>query len=269
MNIEEKIEEHKEICLKRLKYLEKEMEKLPEGRIYCYDQGDYGIWKVSLKENELRYLRKSERDLAEKLALKKVYEAEAEDLRSEIEACERFLRYKHRHKSHLAELLLKSSESFKSLLKAEYKIQDERLQTWAKDPYEKSNLYPENLKISTSAGVKVRSKSEALIAEELFRLKIPFRYEQICVFGSEKFAPDFTILNPVSYKEQYIEYFGMMDSPEYLERYIHKSEVYVRNNIIPDRDILYFYEGKNSDIDILYIRTRLENFIFGSLQALK
>lgn len=56
--------------------------------------------------------------------------------------------------------------------------------------------YPERLIHKTSAGIDVRSKSEAMIVQVLHSHKIPFRYECALHIGSITLYPDFTIRIP-------------------------------------------------------------------------
>lgn len=265
MKIDELIKLRLSYCERRLEYLEKCCGKLPEGRLYSYSKAGGTYWRYTDKTGERRYLPKSELETAKKLALRQIYEAEIKDLRSEQESCLRFLRYFEAHYGKLKSLLSKDNKAFKELTGKIFRTEDERLDAWANAPYKRSVSHPENLKILTSQKFKVRSKSEALIAECLYQLNVPARYEQINTFGTDSFATDFTVLNPITHAMQYIEYFGMMDLPDYTESYVYKVAAYTKAGIIPDIDILYFHETKDSKIDMAFIRMRLENFIFGRI----
>lgn len=67
------------------------------------------------------------------------------------------------------------------------------MKDWGDGDYEQSDYRPENKIHVTSRGLKVRSKSELIICENLYDNHVEFRYEQILKIGDRTFAPDFTI----------------------------------------------------------------------------
>ena len=67
-----------------------------------------------------------------------------------------------------------------------------RHEEWWKKPYKEYWGYPENKTRITSRGQKVRSISELLIAEALYKYSIPFHYEEELEADGKIFAPDFT-----------------------------------------------------------------------------
>ena len=75
----------------------------------------------------------------------------------------------------------------------ESKSRIERHREWGRQPYNQSLYLPEYKKTRTSKGLMVRSKSEALICETLYRIcDIPHRYEQEKVIDGYIYIPDFT-----------------------------------------------------------------------------
>ncbi|MBQ4045421.1 MAG: hypothetical protein II627_03140 [Lachnospiraceae bacterium] len=71
-----------------------------------------------------------------------------------------------------------------------------------------------------------------LIANKLFSMNIPYKYEQPLLLNSgTTIFPDFTILDLRRRRELYLEHFGMMDNPEYSEKAIKKNDDYARNGI--------------------------------------
>jgi len=51
------------------------------------------------------------------------------------------------------------------------------LESWAKNSYRRNPYHEENLRYETTFGLRVRSKSELLIAELLYKYSIPFHYD--------------------------------------------------------------------------------------------
>ena len=265
MTIEDILRKRMDYCSRRAAQLKKACSDLPSEKVHCYKRAGHTYWRATDEDGNRRYLPLSDIKYAQKAMLRQKYELEITDLECEVKACEKFLDHVERHGGNLEKFIEKNGRQFSELPGEDCAPEDAYVSAWLDSEYEKSLTHPENLRISTSQNFIVRSKAEALIAEGLFQLKIPARYEQIHLFGDERIAPDFTILSPYTHEEKLIEYFGMMDRAEYRENYLHKLAVYTRAGIICDRDILCFYETPGSTIDIKYIRVRLENFISGGM----
>ena len=75
---------------------------------------------------------------------------------------------------------------------------------------------------SYSSGMKVRSKSEEIIANILFTNHIPFRYEAPLTLNGSTMYPDFTIKNPKNNSYTYWEHLGLMDKKEYNDHAMEK-----------------------------------------------
>ncbi|NCB75195.1 MAG: hypothetical protein EOM51_10705 [Clostridia bacterium] len=108
-------------------------------------------------------------------------------------------------------------------------------------------LYAEGLVHCTSKGLKVRSKSESLIATLLDMNGIEYRYEMSLTLGDHTFRPDFTMMRPSDRKLFYWEHFGMMSNPSYHERAQKKLQEYIKHGLMPwDRLIATFESNEDS-----------------------
>ena len=78
----------------------------------------------------------------------------------------------------------------------------------------------------TIKGERVRSKSEKIIADELYRHGIPYKYEMGIELQSWnkpiEVYPDFVVLNRRTGKRWIVEHLGMMDKPGYFEAAMQK-----------------------------------------------
>lgn len=133
--------------------------------------------------------------------------------------------------------------------------------TWADGQYTQNQHYPDSLLYTTTNGVKVRSKSEVIIAEHLDMYKIPFRYEAELILGPRKFYPDFTILNPKDNQIVYWEHFGMIDNSQYARNAKRKLAAYAKYNIKPCDNLILTYEGESQPIDLKRINSIIKAFI--------
>ena len=134
---------------------------------------------------------------------------------------------------------------------------------WAKEPYEKSTYNPKGLKYPTSIGIKVRSKSEQHIVEQLVNYGVPFRYEQVIRVNDHTFAPDFTFRG-FSRKMFYWEHAGMMAEDYYRSRHRRKMDIYEANGIAPWENLIVTYDSDGS-VNIPLIKSIIEDEIIPRL----
>ncbi|MBR3377173.1 MAG: hypothetical protein IKG44_05795 [Mogibacterium sp.] len=134
---------------------------------------------------------------------------------------------------------------------------------WGKEPYEKSTYRPEKLRLPTSAGYKVRSKSEQHIVEQLVNYGVPHRYEQILRIGEDVTAPDFTFRS-WSFELFYWEHAGMMDDPYYQARHKRKMVLMERAGIVPWKNLIVTYDN-DGVINVPLIKSIIENDVIPRL----
>ena len=108
----------------------------------------------------------------------------------------------------------------------------------------------------------MRSKSESLIAMNLYIQKVPYRYECELKLGSITLYPDFTLRHPSTGKIFYWEHFGIMDTPEYQKNAVDKVSLYMRHGIYPQDRLIITYETKEHPLDTNHIQQLIEfNFL--------
>ena len=128
-------------------------------------------------------------------------------------------------------------------LKGEERLRMQRHIEWANASFEQSTLYPERKNKITSFGLKVRSKSEQLIAERLHDFGVPFRYECIIEIGTRRYAPDFTFQD-AELNLRYWEHAGFMNDYQYEQRHQAKLMDYRRAGIVPWDNLIVTYENE-------------------------
>lgn len=132
------------------------------------------------------------------------------------------------------------------------------LRQWMFEEYEHNPKYPEKLVHDTVYGMKVRSKSESLIAIVLSQMNIAFRYEcRLDLQDGITIYPDFTIKHPVTGELIYYEHFGIMDDPEYVARTYRKIQMYMDNGIFPMRHLIMTFEDINHPLNVDVIEKTL------------
>ena len=109
---------------------------------------------------------------------------------------------------------------------------DQKIEIWENEPFFSNPEFPDYLTVPSAKNIMVRSKSEDLIAHELFRHKIPFHYEEALIVDRTKVYPDFLIVHPINGRFYIWEHFGMMDEPDYARRAIKKLDLYARDGFV-------------------------------------
>jgi len=125
------------------------------------------------------------------------------------------------------------------------------IRQWETAVYTKNPLVvPGQRLYKTAKGDLVRSKLEMIIADILFQLGIPYRYEAAVTLadGSIRY-PDFTILCPSTRKLYYLEVCGMMDDPSYVDSLLNKLHGYSESGIIEGDNLLLVFENHSVGFD--------------------
>lgn len=137
------------------------------------------------------------------------------------------------------------SETRKQLVSPYVLPDDLFIQQWLSVPYAGLGFSPQDPEIMTDRGERVRSKSEKIIADKLFSLGIPYRYEfPVSIKGLGMVYADFTILDIRERRELIIEHFGMMLDAEYSTRTYRKIDHYQNAGYTLDDDLLISFESE-------------------------
>lgn len=248
---------HEQMMLdKKISSVKEHLKHLPSGKLVCSQNGEYQKWYQS-DGHKKTYIPKSNKQLAEKLAIKKYLSLQLEDLENEKKAIESYLRHSTHEKS--IQLLTNHSE-YQKLLKPYFTPLSEELSNWTNAQYERNQKYPEQLMHKGSSGNYVRSKSESMIDMVLYIHKIPFRYECALILGETTLFPDFTIRHPKTGEVFYWEHFGLMDNPEYSKNAYSKMQLYTNHGIVPSIQLITTYETKEHPLTADTIEKIVEDY---------
>ena len=234
--------------LRRRAQLTEQLSSFPEGEICFHKNGSRIKWRVRY-DDHVEYLPKEQRDLAEKLAMKKF-------VQDQLAHVERKLKALQAVKAVYEEGERQGGypESFYELLQSQFQREQEPSQLWRAEEYESNPDHPERRNIATLSGIMVRSKSEAVIADALYRANVPFRYEQAMVLGGVTYYPDFVIWNADDPEKPMIwEHFGMMDSIGYAQRAKQKIGAYLDAGYIPTQNLILTYESREEPLDVNHV----------------
>lgn len=224
---------------REIESLEKKLKKLPPGKICVSSNGKYTKW-YDLTAEGRRYIPKNEKERAEKLALRKLYESRLAYLKKEARALKLYNNNSPGDEQFFYDTVLKN-QGFIDLL-GDITSPKQKYKAWANEPY-RTNPYKINQKKHKSlSGHKLRSKSEKMIANSLFLCGIPFRVECELNLGNHIIYPDFTICRPRDWTLVYWEHYGMVDDPGYNDHNRGRHDEYIDNGIIPGINLIETYE---------------------------
>lgn len=232
----------------------KELRKLPSGTLSCVMRdGKRTFFQVEKADNKRirKSINKNEKKI-EDLAKKMYLETEIKMLKSSIEAAKLFL--DSYEEVSVDNILRKIPETIHD------KLLPSPHEDWATQDYPKSSYMPESKVHTTTRGLKVRSKSELLIAEKLYEHGISFRYEQVLSINGVQLAPDFTV-KPQSGKLIYWEHCGLTGNKKYMEKHKWKLSVYEEAGIVPWDNLIITYDDKYGILNLSIIESEISNKI--------
>ncbi len=144
---------------------------------------------------------------------------------------------------------------------------EERIKKWQEEPYERWEITDDDVQgmIITDRGERVRSKSEKIIADALYRRGIPYRYEYPLKLRSGRHfvpvRPDFLVLSLRTMEEMIIEHLGMMDDETYYERSMVKIDMYEKNGYLIGQKLLLLHESREHPLDMSVMEKYIEAYL--------
>lgn len=130
---------------------------------------------------------------------------------------------------------------------------------WENLPYPRLAFHPEALRHATSRGLMMRSKSEVMIAEALYRWGLPFRYEQTyTVEGKQVVSADFTLRRRDG-KIFVWEHEGLINTSAYIERQRRKAELFAKLGFVPWDNLIISYDTADGALDLRIVESEIRN----------
>ena len=206
------------------------------------------------------YIPKKHREYAQQLAYKRFLLEKQTECKKELYALELYQRHAV-GENKKSDRFLSEDPAYQELLCPFYQMVTQEELIWSDTSYPKNPNYPEQLKYKSCKNEYVRSKSEALIAMNLYMEKIAYRYECELKIGKAVFYPDFTILHPLTGKEIYWEHEGMMDKPEYAKSAVKKIESYQRNGIHLGERLILTFETELTVLNSQIVEELVEKYL--------
>lgn len=247
------------------KEVDKRLENTPEGRLRITSTGKHTQYMlceaIDVKcPKQGRYLKKEEMDLARTLAQKaydkkiqKLVDRRLSQIRSLGKSCS---------DNEIELIYTQMNEKRKELVEPVEASWEQLVDQWKSIPYTGKQFDNDVPEIYTKKGERVRSKSEKILADALADAGIEYKYEcPLNLKGYGTVYPDFTMLSPTTRKEIYWEHDGRMDDPGYAEKAVRKINSYIRNQIIPGKNLIITFETSATVLTDDTIHKMIENFL--------
>lgn len=221
-----------------LRSMEQKLTKLPEGRLVCGGSKARPRYYQCIG-NKRKYITKSNYHLAEQLAEKTYIKARLKDIRRQLKGIVAYLKSNYPDLD-TAPKLVQSTSKYSKLLVPLFRPANEVL------------------KQDTVNGLKVRSKSEAMIVLELAKCRIPFHYEEKLEIEEVCLHPDFTLRHPKTGKTIYWEHFGYLEDASYQRILCHKLQLYMSGHIFPEEGLIITWETRERPLQLSEIRQKIQ-----------
>ena len=237
---------------KEIASIRKELGRMPKGSLIINHSSNRTQWYHKKYKNDGTfdriYIKRNDRELAEKLARKSYLHFVLSDKQNELQCLEHYIM--NRNPKDYGKYLSVDSPYRELLLDS----------SWDRAEYIRSNEHPENLIIPTIKGDLVRSKSEALIANALYEHNIPYRYEEQLMTEFFPIYPDFTVRKLRVNRLIRWEHFGKIDDPDYREKVGRKLVTYMENGYVPGQDLIMTFEDKAHPLTIDTVQAMIQQY---------
>lgn len=245
-----------------VEHLQTRLRDLPDGslcskiirgkeRLYHYTYSSDNLLKGKPAETQ-SYLSKEDHTLKEALQQKAFIEKALVNLKHNLAVQVKFLTEYHPFNPiEIIENLPKACRNFdlvKTMNHIDFRDSDVTNE-WPQQPETDKPLYASGLLHCTSKGIKVRSKSESIIATLLDMNGLEYRYELPLTLDDHTFYPDFTIVRSSDRKLFYWEHFGMMSNRDYHEQAQKKLQEYIKHNLMPWDRLIATFESEQDTFD--------------------
>lgn len=240
-----KLQKNKLVELKKLTQNNIKNEKFSERLRVSKSHGTFQYYVIDAStDRKGRYLRKEELKTAKRIA-QRDYEKKVFNIcQKNIEVIDEFIN--NYNATDISTVHLKNKGRAALITPYEKSI-EEKKEEWLSESYKSKEFVEDSIQIYTNKGERVRSKSEKIIADMLYYMGIPYKYEKpLFLYGYGKVYPDFTIYDVKNDGEIILEHLGMMDNIEYVSKAIEKLLLYERNGYyIGEKLIVTFETGRN------------------------
>lgn len=244
-----------------IKGAKKRLANSPEGRLrISRSHNCVQYYHCTSEKKSGSYIGKDKIELAKKLA-QKAYDKNILKLAEKrVEQIKEFVA--DYADDELEQLYLGENLERQKLIRPVEPTWEQRLEEWKKQAYEGKGFQEGTPIIMTEKGERVRSKSEKIIADYLYRHGIEYKYE--CPIQLKEMSvvyPDFTFLSPKTGKEIYWEHCGRVDDPKYARKMVRKINAYENSGIFVGERLILTYETEQTILSTTKIEQMVKRYL--------
>lgn len=259
--LQEQLQEQKKLYEKIKKECEKTLKRAPKGKLIVSSDGSHPRFYLKDDSCKRNYISKKNSKLITELAQKEYCQNLLKVINLRLRLFDKL--NKDYQDDELIQVYTQLNTHKKQLVKPFLSPFPEYAEEWQNAEFAKRRFYENDPVILTERGERVLSKSEKIIADKLFVLGIPYRYEYpIHISPYFTFHPDFTLLHPKSRKVWIWEHLGMMDNPDYVEKALKKIEEYAKHGYFPGVNLILTYETSQRPLNMQIILAMLKEYDF-------
>lgn len=229
-------------------------------KVFCHKRKNGYQYYLLKPDNKRKYIKKSEYEMVQKVLQLGYDEEVLKALRDKKHILERFLaKYKP---DSLETVYTGLSDGRKAMIKTIRPTDEEFVEEWYKGFIVDENSYPKETSYRTDRGENVRSKSEKIIADILYKYRIPYVYEPKLKLNNGKYLfPDFALLDLKARKTIYWEHFGLASDGEYASKAMTKLGLYENEGIFVGRDLFFSVESSETPLNINVIERKVRSIL--------
>lgn len=203
------------------------------------------------------YLPRKEIRKAKALAQRDYNRAAESIIKKQLAAIDTFL--KAYRPNALDQAFTKQHPGRRALIAPVREPDSEFIEAWRHLPYTGKAFEINAPEFYTANGIRVRSKSEVIIADTLDRAGIPYRYEfPTSVKGWGTLYPDFTCLRPSTREEVIWEHFGLMGEPDYAENAVQKLAHYAASGYTIGKNLIATFESAATPLSVKQVQAYIK-----------
>ena len=250
-------------CCNMIEKAEKRISRNSEYRgikVFCHKRKNGYQYYLLKPDNKRKYIKKSEYEMVQKVLQLGYDEEVLKALRDKKHILERFLaKYKP---DSLETMYTGLSDGRKAMIKTIRPTDEAFIEEWYKGFIVDENSYPKETSYRTDRGENVRSKSEKIIADILYKYRIPYVYEPKFKLNNGKYLfPDFALLDLKARKTIYWEHFGLASDGEYASKAMTKLGLYENEGIFVGRDLFFSVESSETPLNIKVIERKVRSIL--------
>ena len=230
----------------------RKVKTLPGGCLNCKrTESGAEYYLVERKTRKQTYVPKNQENMVDEIKLRKRLEISISILEKNIAAQEKMLmKYQPYEFNNIEKIIPKIYRTQPPPTEEKVHIKD------------RIRVFDDGVIHLTSFGLKVRSKSEVMIAELLKSKQVEFEYERPLILKNAlgenvKIHPDFTFTGRYGDK-LYWEHFGLLGTRQYRADVLKKMETYIINGIMPSVRLFMTAESADGSIDAGVIMRTIE-----------